>query len=204
MLYLDMMTQEGGQVYLDIFSVEPLKKHRSTGFSLQGVLGDGYAEAHVLVEYLDAKATLTFIDSSHHCFMADEIEGEDLLDNLHRALQSELEQAESWLGMNYGREDSSISCSLRAGERWYGTESGATEKTQVPVVREAVSEGKFDQSCRVERCFLFGPAVKKVQNRKRSLHAHPCSRLNQPLSTTTLATAGVELRGRCAPLQGIS
>jgi len=204
MLYLDIMTQDGGQVYLDIFNVELLKKRQSTGFSIQGVLGDGYRETQVLVEYIDAEASLTFLDRVWGVSPDSGCESEDLPEALRLALQDELGDAGVWMEARNSHDGPSMTCRLLAGDRWHGRESLPFYEPvfENPVVRERSCPSKFNGTDRVGRCFLPEPAVKKVQTRKRSLHAPTCSRLNKPLSTSTHAAAGTLLPGGGASVQG--
>ncbi|HKL26582.1 MAG TPA: hypothetical protein VJ910_10190 [Desulfuromonadales bacterium] len=91
MLYLDIMTQDGGQMYLDIRSVEMTHRSGAAGISMQGVLGDGYQEAQALVEYRDGEVTLTCIDCSAADFaVAGPDCGDDLSERLQRALKEEI------------------------------------------------------------------------------------------------------------------
>lgn len=204
MLYLDIMTQNGGQVYLDIFNVELLKKRQSTGFSVQGVLGDGYREAQVLVEYIEGEASLTFLDREWGVSSESGCEAEDLPEALRLALQDELGDAGVWMEAGKGHDGHSMTCRLLARERWHGRESLPLYEQgfENPVVRETSCPSKFNATDRVGRCFLPEPAVKKVQTRKRSLHAPTCSRLNKPLSTATHAAAGPLLPDGGASVQG--
>lgn len=111
MLYLDIMTQDGGQMYLDIHAVEKISRAGATGISLQGVLGDGYQEALTLVEYVAGEITLTCIDCSAAAFaIAEDGCTDDLCGQLRRALKEELAHAGDWLaaGGQRSREGSAL------------------------------------------------------------------------------------------------
>ncbi len=205
MLYLDLMTQDGGQVYLDICSVELLKKRRSTGFSVQGVLGDGYCEAQVLVEYINAEVSLTFIDKGWDCFRENGGEGEDLPEALRLALQDELGQAGVWVNMHAADQSDAGNCSLLAGDRWHGTRPDAVSDTGFSAckVMENAPGWASGETGLQDRCFLMKPAVKQVQTHTRSLHAHSHSRLDKPISPATHATTGTHLSGCGASVQGV-
>lgn len=111
MLYLDIMTQDGGQMYLDIHAVEKISRTGTTGISLQGVLGDGYQEALTVVEYVAGEITLTCIDCSAAAFaIAEDGCADDLCGQLKSALKEELAHAGDWLaaGGRRGREGGAL------------------------------------------------------------------------------------------------
>ena len=206
MLYLDLMTQDGGQVYLDICAVEVLKRRSATGFAVQGVLGDGYREAQVLVEYVDAEVSLTFIDGGWHDLDTFDADITDLPETLRRALKDELDGAGVWVDMQAGGGSNSGHCSLLAGDHWHGAavDDASGAETSSLLAREAATGWTPCETDRFDRCFLSKPAVKQVQTHSRSLHAHSHSCLNQPVSSAAHAPAGTALSGRGADLQGVA
>lgn len=111
MLYLDILTQDGGQMYLDIRSVEKISRGRATGILLQGVLGDGYREAQALVEFIAGEVALTCIDCSAADFSIEQAGcTDDLPGQLQNALRDELAHSGFWLdvaGMR-GKEDDGL------------------------------------------------------------------------------------------------
>jgi hypothetical protein len=204
MLYLDIISQNGGQIYLDIFSVELLTNRWATGFSIQGVLGDGYRESQLLVEYIDSEVTLLFFEEDQDAFMPGTSVCEDLPDALRLALQDELKNAGLWVDMRTDVNGVQLTCCLLATDRWHGAFPSRESYFKVPVVRETIYNEKSDETGGVERCFLTRPAVKQEQTRIRSRHAHAYSCLNKSLSTATFTTAGVALPGCSPSIQGIS
>lgn len=206
MLYLDLMTQDGGQVYLDIGSVELLKQRGATGFVLQGVLGDGYREAQVLVEYIEAEVSLTFADRGWETGGASDYEREELPDALRRALREELAGAGVWLEMPPDGSSYAGNCSLFAGERWHGARPDGADQVvaAAPRARENAPDWTLRAIDRFERCFLPCPAVKQGLTHSRSQHAHSHSCLNQSVSAPAHATAGTGLPGGGASLQGVA
>lgn len=89
MLYLDIMSQEGGQMYLDIQSVEAVGQGHRAGLVLQGVLGDGCRESQILVEQIGGQVSLVFLE--HQVPFAAVNDGDaDFRDLLKKELQREL------------------------------------------------------------------------------------------------------------------
>ena len=98
MLYLDMMSQNGGQMYLDIRSVEAYG-HHAAAISLQGILGDGQHEVDILVELLHGKISVAFL-CHEFPFVVTNGSGRDFADCLRAELQMELHQVRCQ-GLNF-------------------------------------------------------------------------------------------------------
>ncbi len=88
MLYLDILSHDGGQMYLDIQSVEAHGQGLA-GVSMQGVLGDGCHEVEILVEFVHGDVSLTFIGREVPFAVANGA-GDDFSDVLRRELRKEL------------------------------------------------------------------------------------------------------------------
>mgnify|MGYP001172898682 CR=1 FL=1 len=89
MLYLDIMNEEGGQMYLDIQSVEAIGQGLRAGIILQGVLGDGCREAQVLVEQIDGQVSLVFLEHQVPFVAVNDVDS-DFRGLLKKELQKEL------------------------------------------------------------------------------------------------------------------
>jgi len=61
MVWLDLIEENGSGIYLDIRHIESRGRGEGTTFAISGVLGDGRAEAEVLVEVEEA-VEVTFVD----------------------------------------------------------------------------------------------------------------------------------------------
>ncbi len=89
MLYLDIMSQEGGQMYLDIQSVEATGQGLRAGIILQGVLGDGCREAQVLIEQIGGQVSFVFLEHQVPFAAVNDVDG-DFRGLLRKELQKEL------------------------------------------------------------------------------------------------------------------